>query len=367
MAKIKVTESYAKEFDKRCAVADSHGFLGFITKPMTSGETMLDLMSKVGRAVEYMPSREDRAFELDEKKISCYMNEFFSIYMPQKASEVKQILNRTHPLFTDSDGGSHVTFERAQKYDPRTSSVGHTGRQSFLSLNVYTNDTISDLRITAHELSHALSAHHQYLVKTLRSNLKEHEDYKDISRKFDRDCIGEIESHITERLFNRFLVKKGLYGRDDLENYEKQQQASLLNETNLIREEQDIVRNLSCPINYESLNNLVKNLQKNGDKKLLARVETMHNSDKKSSYMFRYVVGRIVADQWNKKFDNAPNKKAKTEMLDKFQQYLDKTHELDLDGACKYLLGKNFTAIAEDYIKDKTKEKDKRHSAGATA
>lgn len=352
MSLLKITKKYAQEFNDKCAKSDSHGFLRFLTEPDENNVSLLDLIAQVEDIIKINPFENDREIELNQQNISNCINEFFSLYMPQKANQVKQILNKTHPYFIDRDGGTHVNFIPVKPGDSRSSNVGHSGRRPFLELNVYMHNSLDDLRTTAHELSHALSSHHQHTIEMLRSNAPSEEIDKFSRTSFETDCIGEIESHITERLFNRFLVKNGIYTKKDIENYENQQQASLLSEINLIREERDIIKNLSCPVSYESLDNLVENLRQNHNDRLLERVEKMHDDHKSSGYMFRYVVGRIVADQWMKQFDNA-NEHSQKEMLEHFQQFLDKTHELNLNDACKYLLNKKFTSIVEDYVMDK--------------
>ena len=42
--------------------------------------------------------------------------------------------------------------------------------------------------------------------------------------------------------------------------------------------------------------------------------------------------------------------------LYQLQDYLDKTHKLNLEGACELLLNKNFNLIINDFIKDKQKD-----------
>lgn len=363
MKKLKITKKYAQEFDKKCARTDSHGFLRFLTEPDVHNVSLLDLIAQVEDVIKFKPATHDIDIKLDEQTISKCMQKFYSQYMPQKVEQVKQILDKTHPYFIDRDGGSHVCFIPVKQGDSRSSNVGHSGRKSFLEFNVYIHNSLDDLRTTAHELSHALSSHHQHIIEMLRSNAPMSEVDKFTHKGFESDCIGEIESHITERLFNRFLVESGLYTKKDLENYENQQQASLLSEINLIREERDIIKNLSCPVSYESLDKLVKNLQQNHNDKLLERVEKMHDDNKSSGKMFRYVVGRIVADQWIKKFD-AQDEQSQKNMLDNFQRFLDKTAELDLDSACESLLDQNFSSVVEDYIMDKINEKKKEREVG---
>ncbi len=352
MSRLKITKQYAQEFDYKCACADSHGFLRFITNPNAENISLLDLIAKVEDVIKFKPNKNKDNINLDEEKIFKCMDEFFCLYMPQKAEQVKSILNRTHSYFIDGNGVSHVNFISVKKEDNHSSNVGHCGKNSFLEFNVYIHNAIDDLRTTAHELSHALSSHHQHLIKLIRSNASMEEIEKYTQKRFEKDCIGEIESYITEKLFNRFLIKKGVFSQEDLRNYENVQQESLLNEINLIREERDIIKKLSCPVSFESLDKLVKNLQRQHKNRLLERIEKMHDENKNSPYMFRYVVGRIVSEQWMKEFDSATDKEKQFEMLDNFQKYLDKTHELNLDTACEKLTGHNFACLVKDYVND---------------
>lgn len=356
MVKLRITRRYAEKFDKKCAIADSHGFLKFLTKPNSNNISLLNLIADIEDSIQFKPNKRDRDIKLDEKTIANYMCEFFSIYMPQKREEVEQILNKTHPYFIDEKGKSHINFIHAKKGDEHSSNVGHHEKHSFLEFNVYIHNSLDDLRTTAHEISHALSSHHQHKIKMLRANEPKQEHDKNTQKRFEKDCVGEIESHITERLFNKFLVEKGLYSQEDLANYEQLQKNSLISEINLIREERDIIQNLPCPVNQESLKNLVNHLQKENCDRLVSRVGKMHDEKKYSSYMFRYVVGRIVSEQWMRNFDNASDKQTQLKILDKFQTYLGKTHELDLDSACEDLLGQDFAGVVKEYIAQNQKE-----------
>lgn len=355
-AKFKVTEQFAQEFEKKCARVDAHGFLEFMSTPNDRGVSLLDIIAKVEDSIAFDRPKEDKNIDLSQNDINNCMTEFFSKYMPQKADEVTQILNKTHPYFIDEDGQSHINFIPSSKEDNRSSNVGCAKNKSCLELNVYLKNTIGDLRGTAHEISHALSAHHQHRVDMLRAN-DSMPKFRDTRTKFEKDCIGEIESHITENLLNRFLVSKGIYSKSDLKNYENLQQSSLLYEINLIREESDIIKQLHCPVTFEDLDGLVTYLQHNNKPRFVERVQKMHDENGNSPYMFRYVVGRIVSEEWMKKFVEAPNAQVQKDMLDNFQAYLNQTHKLDLDSACKTLLDKDFLHIAKDYVIDKTNEK----------
>lgn len=356
MNKLNITPKYAHEFNEKCARVNAHGFLRYVSQPNEFNISLLDLVSIVDKTISYKPFKHESNFEINENIISKYIIDFFSRYLPLKVNEVTQILQKTHSYFIDENNVSHVNFIKTKNGDSRSSSVGHCGRQSFLNFNVFIHNSIDDLRTTAHEITHALSGHHQQLIKLIRSNAPQSVIDNYTKNKLERDGIGEIESHIVEGLFNRYLVKIGLFTQADLNNYEQQQMSSLLSETNLIREESDILKHLSCPVTFESLNCLVKNLQLNNNKRLLYRVVKMHDDSKSSMNMFRYFVGRIVANQWLKRFDGS-SPQSKQQMLNEFQDYLNQTHNLTLDSACNILLNNDFSAIVEDYVLDKVNER----------
>ena len=343
--------NFTYEFLEKCAEIQPYSFIEFVSKTNSDGRSILNLVSDI----QNNPIKNEKNIKLNKEIISKYVNEFYSKYLPQKAEEVKQILNKTHPFFMDSKNKSHVKFKKVQKGDCQSSSVSHSGTNSFLEFNVFLHNSIDDLRTTAHEVAHALSSHHQHLIKLIRSNASKEEIDNYTKKDFGRDCIGEIESYIIERLFNRFLVFKGLYSKEDLKNYENIEKSSLMSETNTIKEETAIFKQLPCPVTKESFEKFYADLKSKNDRRLLDRVNKIHNNGITSSYMFRYIVGRVVADQWIKKFDEAEmNEKRK--MLNDFQNYLDTTHELKLNQACEQLLGNKFSLIVDDYVTDKINE-----------
>ncbi len=347
MRKIEINQENVEKFNQKCEKSHLFQFNQFLNFKNANEKSILELLEQVKQTLNFAPCKKDKKIKFNEYVIADYMNDFFSKYMPQKAPEVQQILDKTHPYFIDSDGNAHINFTLAGYNDTRASRVWHSGRRSFLQFDVYYHDSVDDLRTTAHELSHAISSRNLRLIENIRAG-------KPTEENFDKDSICEIESLITERLFNRFLASKGLYTAKDLSNYNNAQRNSLLNEINLICEEQSIISNLTYPITYESVNNLVRDLQESGQNNLLKRLEVMAQENKDSPYMFRYVVGRIVADQWIERFENAPD--ARHEMLENFQNYLNNTHEMTLDKACVTLLGQNFAQLAENYTKIKTNE-----------
>lgn len=351
----RINQKYVQEFDDKCRKWRLHRFLRYATEPNFHGCSLIDLLSRVEDQLNHTRVKQERRIDLTESELTTHMINFFSIYMPKKVEEVKQICNKTHPLFIDANGNSHIFFHNAEKGELRSSAVGHQGENEFLSFDVFLHGDIRDLCVTAHEISHALSSRQQKIVKDIRAGDK-------INMKVDWVFDGaiEIESLITEKLFNRYLIKSGLYSKKDVSNYENGQINSLITEISLIRQETDVLKKLSWPVTKESLNILVKNLKKEHNTELLDRIEVMHNDRKASPYMFRYVVGRIVSDQWAKRFD-CSDKETQEQMLDNFQDYLINAQGMTYEQTCDKLLGNNFRKVTENYIADKVTEKNQEN------
>ncbi len=334
----KINDSFAKEFDEKCARVNAHGFLKFISDTDKYDMSILDVLAELSKVIVVKPYEErrdgGRITPYDEGQFNDIINQFFEKYFPSKATEVAQILNGTNPYFLDEEGKSHINFLPPEK--GKSSSVGHSGHNSYLEFNVYKNGDVFDLVTTAHEISHAISGHHKRIIDCIREGgSQEQFDSLTRNRGFGKDCVGEIESLIVERLFNQFLVDKGLLGEEDLRNYYNLQNSSLLCEINLLREESDVLKQLPCPVTKESLQKLTERLEKKGQTRLLERIEKMHDDDKSSPFMFRYIVGRIVADLWMEEFLKTDEKEDK---LKKFCLYLENNEKLDLDDTCDYLL-----------------------------
>lgn len=348
--KLNITEKYVQEFNERCANFHAPEFLRFITETDGNNVSYLDLIVQLENVIKLCPYKQEKKINLSTEEMTAIIEEFYSKYFPKKAQEVKQILNGTHPYFIDTNGNSTVHFEKAKPDEKRSSNVGHSENNPYLNFNVYLKDTIEDLRTTAHELSHAISAHEMKIVDAIKEKApKKVFDRLTKDKSFSSDCICEIESNIIEKLFNKFLLSKGIMNEEDIKVYENSEKISLVSEISLIREERDILKRLTFPITQESLTALVEKLYKDKNFRLIDRIKKMHDTSRNSEHMFRYVVGRVVADVWFKKYRECKTNKERRGMLESFQKYLNKTHKLNLESACEELLGLDFTSIVEDY------------------
>ena len=168
--------------------------------------------------------------------------------------------------------------------------------------------------------------------------------------------LAEIESLIVERLFAHHLLEIGKIKQEDYDYLDREQEDSLIYEANIIKEEQNVIRQLPMPITFESLNSLVEKLkQKEKTTRLISRIKKMNKSTyKRSRYYFRYFVGRIVAYEWFDRFQASTSEQQK-EMLEKFEQYLDKNVNYGLNSACEFLLGQNFEKAVLSFIEKRKK------------
>lgn len=342
----KITEAFAKQFNDKCARVDAHGFLKFIshTDPIYD-ISILDNLADIEKMIKANPFHKGEEKTYDKGQFNALISEFFTKYFPAKTEEVTQILNGTNPYFIDEKGESHIKFLQSEK--GKTSGVGHSNHNSYLEFNVYKNGTVADLVTTMHEIAHALSGHHKRLIEGIRSGASQEElDKLTKNKGFSKDCVGEIESYIIERLFNQFLLEKEILTEQDLKDYDNLQKLSMLSEINLIREESDILKRLPCPVTRESLQKLTAQLEKEGQTRLLDRIEKMHDDEKCSSFMFRYIVGRMISDQWIKEYSKTIYKK---NMLKNFELFWDNTDKVGLNDACLHLLEINAYAVVAIY------------------
>ena len=338
---------FARKFANKCR--HSNEFLEFLSASTNEDVNKLQSLAIIEDSLKTGPCKHDRDLPFDEKKWTDLVKNFFAKCMPQKADEAKQILDKTHPYFIDENEKCHIQYIQMPKDDKHTSCVEQRNQNGYLNFDVYIHGSLDDLRTMVHETAHALSSHHQHLIQLIRAGAskKEIDDYTRF--KADAQSVCEIESHIVEALFNQYLLSNNIYTQEDMQNYEQGERNSLQHEINVVRQESDIIRDLNGDMSEKSLNKLYTNYIRTGKKQLASRIEKIV-SESNSSYMFRYVVGRVVADRWIDKFNNS-TKTEKEQMLTEFQNYLDHTHEMTVDKSCQTLLGANFVSLAQDYAK----------------
>lgn len=346
----KIDEKMALDFRLRCRVLNADGFLKFLqTTSQQQTVSYLELVNEVSKNLHFEDVPDMRKTPKNKKELKTTVINFFNEYMPKKADEVKQVFGGTHPAFTTPSGKNRV-FIKKVFWGTKSSGVNHIPGNEFLNMMLCLNGNLEDYIAAAHEMSHALSA-------SMQNSLISNQFYKDIDDKnedyFKQDCICEIESHITEKLFCEYMYKKGKFNAEDCKNFNDKACEEQYFHSKLISEEEKIVSQIKYPITAKTLNELYNSLQQQKNYHIVSRFKKMcyGYSDYNSCYVFRYFVAEVVADQWFKKYQSS-NDNEKQNMLNNFQDYLDKTTDLELDSACQMLLGQNFDKIAINYVND---------------
>ena len=330
-----------------------HDYVKFMSSCEADTLSLYEVVGSLGKTVDYIPNGRLRDINFTKEDVQKCMHAFFGKYLPRKVNVVDSILNGTDPYFIDPDGNSHVYFRNVSKDDRNSSSVGHDGDNKYLEFNVYLHGSIEDLSTTAHELGHAISAHHRRLLDNVRAG-------NNVPKRDPaNDCVGEIESHIIEGLFVRYLRDKKMLTIGDMEDYKNCSNTSLIKETTTITEEREVLKDLPKNFTRDDVFDLIVKYDQNTDFNKLRRIEKMAGERREGQYLFRYVVGRVVSDQWLKQYDNA-DENTKQGMLNTFPDYIDKTDTINLDDACEMLMGQNYACIVEDFATDKLSERKDR-------
>jgi len=300
---------------------------------------------------------------LDTQK--TLISEFFSMFGLK--DKVQSILDNTHP-----------DYKTCISNKLKGSSVGHRGYNEFLTYEVQFSENVEGCATLAHEMGHALSNHHvKAMTLAKATNIAEknfgkdsdefktqrqiYRDYTDTRQRNTIDCIGEIESHITEKLFMYFLVKKGVITKEDFNIFITSSNNNLRRNLTLMIEENEIIKELHNPITEQDFENLYnKFINTSHFNDLFKRISIMaerknhpnpNNWRVCSKHTFRYVVGEIVATMWMKKYLEVEKSKQKI-MLKRFVNYLSKTDKCNLENCCELVLGKGETidSTITDYI-----------------
>lgn len=343
-------KDFARELDEKCAQVDAHRFYAFLNNNKVKNYTWIDNLQYLNRNLSWTKDcGKKKKTKLTPKEQEAYVTEFFS-----KIS--KDLGDKSRAIFSRQDDKYKITYHQVKEGDNNSSSVGHSDKNKHLDFNLYFHGTLDDMRTLAHETSHAMSAHHIKLIDLIRSNAPDIEirEYLDKRKNFQYDCVGEIESHITEHLFNQFMLGKGLISEDDILDYSAREANSLINNLNLILEENEIISQLNCPVDFASVDKLTKHLTKDNNQVLLDRIVKMKERDFSDNthgkYRFRYVVARLVSDVWIERYNECTNKQERQDMLDNFATYLSKTDNLTINEACQFLLGVELEKCAEEYM-----------------
>lgn len=347
---------------ERCKSFEADKFFKYLSKTNeTQKISYLQIINEVNSNIKYTYAADARKVARNKKQTEQYVEGFFAEYMPQKLDEVKQIFNGTHPLFINKKGKKQVSFKKAYRGE-KSSGVQHVPGTTNLRFYINLYGDLNDYITTAHEISHALSASMQNL------SLNNYDPHAKLTEKsYEKDCMCEIESHITEKLFVEYMHNKKIFSDQDVKNYNDDVKEDMYFHSRLLSEELKIISVLPPALTIKSLSGYYENLKKSEDARLMRRFKRMCQgySNYNCYYVYRYFVAKIVADQWYKEYQSSPPQKQQN-MLNTFQNYLEKTDQLNIESACQMLMGKNFETIASNYINDlKQDNKNKKQKTRA--
>ena len=346
-----MARKYAQMLDENCARVNAHGFHRFIDQK-TDDYSIVDYIENIRASLDFEPSEPLRVKASYEEQIRI-VKDFYKKYFPTYSDKVDSILDGKHPDY-------RVSIE----YGVRNKSyVGHKDLDTELQFMVGLDGPLDGTITLAHELSHAVSAHHTSTIAHTQAirdaSLPEERDrlkgdfhaYIGHIKSFDVDCLGEIESYVVEKLFVKYLLDKGIISASDYENYFSNENNSLIHDIDRVLGEHELISNLPCPITYDSLLKLVQS--KASDPRFEAGVNLMRvlaeakDEGESGKYRFRYVVGRIVSSLWYENYLSTDDRRA---MLDSFAKYLAKTDQINVDDACEMLLGRDLVNSLADYV-----------------
>lgn len=361
---VRIDERFLERLNQSLSEINAFEYHKFLNDDITRPCSIMDLIFELDRNTTYVKQEEDilqQHLPLDEQ--FKLVEKFFSHF--GLGEKVKCILEQQDPNYK-------VTISS----DAPESRVGHHGHETTLEFDVSSKPTIKSSSTIAHELGHALSAQHTETIKLTQKLEKTktlygpnspqflhqrsvYREFIDQKNNFSLDAIGEIESHILEKLYVYDLLSKGIISKKDLEDYLIFNRNSFKLNLELILQENDILHQFGNPVTIEDIRTLYLKSEKSNRTDVLAkRLFVMQErafdnkyKNKHSKHMLRYVIGEIVSVVWIDKYFKS-NITEQKEMLKTLKSYLTKTHKLDLDESIQYLLGKeiDLQSLVSEYI-----------------
>ena len=347
----------AEQLDKNCAKSNAHGYHKFLKETKLNNTSLIEFIRELQKLSAKNKYNESGKLNLTEQQQFNLTIEFFKNLDEKLGALVESILsrkNKNYKLKIDPNGHAHA---------------GHNNKDDFIEIVVDLNGTLGGFVTLPHELAHAVSTHHTKLLD-LVSNIKTAEQTRDKQQfekaenefniftkslgEYNKDCVGEIESHIVERLFYRFLLKNGVITDADYQNYRVEAMNSFNSNLNQVSEEYQVLSHLPCPITFDAAMEYAQKLLAKKSYNLLGRMHTMADPDPKhdavkSEYAMRYIVAEIVATEWMEIYEQC-NKNERQQMKQQFVEYLSKTADFNVEDATQFLLNKSLVQTIEDFL-----------------
>lgn len=356
----KTLQDMLKQLKKNCKFYDAYNYNKFLNETTIDGVKLIELLKELRiQTSRRIYKQKTRSLGLTQDQQFKLAVKFFNGLDKNIGALVKSILNEKnedYKLNISSTGGSHVS---------------HNGNNDFVEIFVELKDTVDNLHQLPHELVHAISGRNTQMLLLIKK-LKQAKQTKDPQQigqakdnldnfanrldAYDRDCIGEIESIIVERLFYKFLLEKKIILKEDYKNYRYGAMNVFEDNLKQILEENQILNHLPEPIKFETAMDYVQILQQTKSFELLGRMRTMSEPGQKrgsgqikSKYAMRYVVAEMVASQWFNLYKTS-NKEEQQKMLQQFLKFLTKTGDFNIENSTQFLLNKSLAETINGFF-----------------
>ena len=364
----KFDQTFLNKFNLETERANSFSFTEFSNKKIFNGFSIIDSLLNLEKQVEHkrVPKNINKRITL-KTGINLVLEFYERLDLKTNVEDI--ILNKNDMFNTKID--RTIT----------QSSVGHHDENPKIDFNVGYDGSLESISTIAHESAHAICGHYTELAKLLKEQNEIIAKFGNPSNELDNfkkskfnifmikqntlnhDCIGEIETHIIEKLFMKFLVEKNTITEDDQEIFLQNLNNSFRLNLRLIFEENTIYSEILKI--KKSNNNKDDNLTETEFEELYKSLSQKHHfndlmhklkfiaertSNDFSRYRFRYVVAEVVSTVWINKYENA-TKQEKAEMLLKLKEYILKSHMFDINTVIPHLIeNATLESVINDFV-----------------
>ena len=217
--------------------------------------------------------------DLTVGKMQTYALEFLYDLDPEFEEKVCDVLENLK-------GTTLFTGRPTEKGGENSVGLRKLKKDLMVDIQLHPQNDIMGIIVVGHEYGHLLSQRIQQ------------------RRKQMTDCIGEIESLFIERLFADWLLNKGIITKEERKKIEISWKNNLLGNARGIYEEWVILSNLKQPTFGDDLKNFEQRLVSEEKlsfldllkKRMVVMIKDDDGQQKHGEYMFRYVVGEVVAE-----------------------------------------------------------------------
>ena len=228
--------------------------------------------------------------DLSVGKMQTYVLDFLYDLDPELEEKVANVLE-------DLKGTLLYVGKPTEKGGENFVGLRKTKKNTVVDIQIHPRNDSTGILVVGHEYGHLLS-----------QRIQQHCQQK-------TDCLGEIESLFIERLFADWLLKKGFISKEERKKFDTKWKNNLLGNARGIYEEWVILSNLKQPTFGDDLRSFEQRLISDGKlslldllkKRMVVMIKDDDGQQKHGEYMFRYVVGEIVAEALYQEYKKEPD------------------------------------------------------------